>query len=65
MGLVHGYKLWLNCDVFVLNRASNCITEDDDPLVLDIFDFGNKDTVFATSDNFLESPHVFDVLFID
>jgi hypothetical protein len=65
MSLIHAYEFRFNCNIFVINRTSYSITENDNPLIVHIFHFGNQDTVFSTSNYFLKSSHVFDVLFID
>jgi hypothetical protein len=65
MSLIHGDELWFNGNVFVFNRASDSIAEDNDILSLSLFGFSNQDTVLSAGNNLLESPHVFNMLLVN
>jgi hypothetical protein len=61
---VHSNVFRLNGDVFVLNRATYSIAKDNDPLVRLVFYFSYKNTVFSTSNYFLQTSHILYMLFI-
>ena len=65
MSFVHSNKSRFNSDCLIFNWTTYSIAKNDNPLVLSILYFSNKDTVLSTSRNLLKSSHVLNMLFID
>ena len=65
VSLVHGDKLGLDGDVFVLDWAANCVAEDNDPLALSLLNSSDEDAILPASHNLLESSHVLNMLLIN
>ncbi len=65
MSLIHRNKSWFDSDSLGFDRATYSIAKNYNPLISDLFNFCDEDTVFTTSSNLLESSHVLNMLFID
>lgn len=67
MSFVHFGVFRFDRDSLAIDRASNSVAENKEPLVNSsvVSVLGNQNAVFTTSDNFLESVHVFDMSLVN
>ena len=64
MSLAHGDVLGLNRDSLAIDRATDSVAEDNEPLVLNFLVFGHKDAVLVAARDSLQALHVLHMLLV-